>query len=47
MLGAVSALLGLAVSGFTDYVMYNIQMSMLFWLLNALVVTVWQAKYRY
>ncbi|HAK74975.1 MAG TPA: polymerase, partial [Sporomusaceae bacterium] len=47
MLGAVSALLGLAVSGFTDYVMYNIQMSMLFWLLNALVVTVSQAKYRY
>ncbi|TCL36523.1 putative inorganic carbon (HCO3(-)) transporter [Anaerospora hongkongensis] len=47
MLGAVSALLGLAVSGFTDYVMYNIQMSMLYWLLCALVVTVWQAKYRY
>ncbi len=38
MLGIVSAIVGLAVSGFTDYVMFNIQMSMLFWLLNALVV---------
>ncbi|MGL5512118.1 MAG: O-antigen ligase family protein, partial [Sporomusa sp.] len=37
MLGIVAAVLGLAVNGFTDYVMFNIQMSMLFWLLNAVI----------
>lgn len=45
MLGIVAALLGLAVNGFTDYVMFNIQMSMLFWLLNACIIYFWQ-EYR-
>lgn len=45
MLGIVCAILGLVVSGFTDYVMYNIQMSMLFWLLNALIVSIYQARF--
>ena len=44
MLGIVSALLGLVVNGFTDYVMYNIQLSMLFWLLNGLVVVAWRER---
>ncbi|VBB06319.1 o-antigen ligase [Lucifera butyrica] len=44
MLGVLSAILGLAVSGFTDYVMYNVQMSMLYWLLNAMIVSVCQEK---
>lgn len=38
MLGALAAIVGIAVGGFTDYVLFNIQMSMLFWLLNAVVV---------
>jgi len=42
MLGLVAALVGLAVSGFTDFIMFNIQMSMLFWLFNALIMVVWQ-----
>ncbi|MCC5466759.1 O-antigen ligase family protein [Pelosinus baikalensis] len=42
MLGIVGAIFGLIVNGFTDYVMFNIQLSMLFWLLNALIVVVWQ-----
>ena len=44
MLGIASALLGLVVNGFTDYVMYNIQLSMLFWLLNGLVVVAWRER---
>ncbi|HML89182.1 MAG TPA: O-antigen ligase family protein [Methylomusa anaerophila] len=47
MLGVVASILGIAISGLTDYIMYNIQMSMLFWLLNAIVVTVWQSDCRY
>jgi len=42
MLGIVTALMGLAVNGFTDYILFNIQLSMLFWLLNACIVCVWQ-----
>lgn len=42
MLGVTAAICGLAVSGITDYVMFNIQMSMLFWLLNALIIVVWR-----
>ncbi len=41
MLGVFAALLAIAVSGFTDYVLFSIQMGMVFWLLNALVVVVW------
>lgn len=47
MLGVVAAVLGLAVNGFTDYIMFNVQMSMLFWLLNAVVIAVWQGNSRY
>lgn len=47
MLGIVAAVLGLAVNGFTDYIMFNIQMSMLFWVLNAVIITIWQESCRY
>lgn len=47
MLGVVAAVLSLVVNGFTDYVMFNVQMSMLFWLLSAVVVSVWQGNCRY
>ena len=47
MLGTVAAVLGLAVNGFTDYIMFNVQMSMLFWLLNALIIAVWESDCRY
>ena len=40
MLGIFAALMAIAVGGFTDFVLYNIQMSMIFWLLNALVIVV-------
>lgn len=46
MLGIVGAIFGLIVNGFTDYVLFNIQLSMLFWLLNALIVVVWQQSYQ-
>ncbi|MDT8902311.1 O-antigen ligase family protein [Anaeroselena agilis] len=41
MLGVLAAIIGIAVSGFTDYVLYSPQMAMLFWLLNALTVVVY------
>ena len=47
MLGIVAAVLGLAVNGFTDYIMFNVQMSMLFWLLIAVIIIVWQINCRY
>lgn len=45
MLGVLTALVGLAVSGFTDYVLFNTQMSMLFWLLCALTVVVGEGAF--
>lgn len=42
LLGLISALAGLAVSGFTDFIMFNVQMSMIFWLFNAFIVVVWR-----
>lgn len=45
MLGVVAALVGLAVNGLTDHILFNIQLSMLFWLLNAMVVVVWHNAY--
>ncbi|MPN50323.1 hypothetical protein SDC9_197949 [bioreactor metagenome] len=42
LLGLSSALLGIAINGFTDFIMFNIQMSMLFWLFNAMIIVVWQ-----
>jgi putative inorganic carbon (hco3(-)) transporter len=47
MLGSVAAIFGLVVSGLTDYTLFNIQMSMLFWLLNALIVQAWRLSPRY
>lgn len=38
MLGVLAAFVSIAVSGFTDYIMFNIQLSMLFWLLCAMTV---------
>ena len=43
-LGIVAAFLGIAVNGITDHVLFSIQMSMLFWLLNALVVVLWRNR---
>ncbi len=40
MLGVLAAIIGLAVNGLTDYVLFNPQMAMIFWLLNALTVVV-------
>lgn len=37
-LGLLAALGGLFFNGLTDYVLFNIQLSMLFWLLNAIIV---------
>jgi putative inorganic carbon (HCO3(-)) transporter len=42
MLGVLAAIIGLAVNGFTDHVMFNPQVAMLFWLLCALTVVVCQ-----
>lgn len=44
MLGLFAATVALTVSGFTDYILFNIQLSMLFWLLNAFIVVVWLQK---
>jgi len=42
MLGIIAAIGGIIINGLTDYVMFNIQLSMLYWLLNGLIVIVWQ-----
>ncbi|MDR1701542.1 MAG: O-antigen ligase family protein [Sporomusaceae bacterium] len=41
MLGVLASMTGIIVSGFTDYVLFSAQMSMLFWLLNAVVIISW------
>jgi len=46
MIGVVAAIVGMIVNGFTDYVMFNIQLSMLYWLLNGLIVIVWQQSHQ-
>ncbi|MDU2067165.1 MAG: O-antigen ligase family protein, partial [Sporomusaceae bacterium] len=46
MLGVLAAFLALVISGFTDYTLFNIQMSMLFWFLNALIVQSWRLSRR-
>ena len=38
ILGVLAALGGLFFNGLTDYVLFNIQLSMLFWLLNSIVI---------
>lgn len=40
MLGFGLALACIAVNGFTDYVLFNIELSMLFWIINALIVII-------
>jgi len=42
--GLIAAILGLAVSGLTDHILFSIQMSMLAWLLFAVVIAVKQAE---
>ncbi|MDR3565329.1 MAG: O-antigen ligase family protein [Negativicutes bacterium] len=44
MLGVVGAMVSIAVGGLTDYVLFSIQMSMLFWLLNSLVIVLYLAE---
>ncbi|MBP2631077.1 MAG: hypothetical protein H6Q70_1705 [Firmicutes bacterium] len=39
-LGAGLSILCVAINGFTDYVLFNIELSMLFWLVNAVIVAV-------
>jgi len=46
LLGIVAAIGGIIINGLTDYVMFNIQLSMLYWLLNGLIVIVWQQSHR-
>ena len=36
--GVLSAFLGIAVNGLTDHVLFNTQLSMLFWLLSAIII---------
>jgi len=40
MLGILAALVSISVSGLTDHVLFNIQLSMLYWMLNAIVAVV-------
>jgi len=42
LLGVLAAMTGIIVSGFTDYVLFSTQMSVLFWLLNAAVIISWR-----
>lgn len=41
LLGLIAAMGGILINGFTDYVLFNIQLSMTFWLLNALIIVIW------
>lgn len=45
MLGVLVAQLSIAVSGFTDYIMFNPQVAMLYWLLNAMIMAAVLADY--
>ncbi len=46
MLGIIAAIGGIIINGLTDYVLFNIQLSMLYWLLNGLIVVVWQQSHQ-
>jgi len=46
MLGIIAAIGGIIINGLTDYVMFNIQLSMLYWLLNGLIVIAWQQSHQ-
>ena len=39
MLGVLSALFALFISGFTDHILFSMQISMIFWFINAIVIT--------
>lgn len=45
MLGILVALVSIAVSGLTDHIMFNPQVAMLYWMLNALITTAALAGY--
>jgi putative inorganic carbon (HCO3(-)) transporter len=45
-LGLLSAMWGIIINGFTDYVLFNIQLSMMFWMMNALIVVIWEQTNR-
>ncbi len=42
LLGLLLALFSLIIGGFTDFIMFNIQLSMLFWLFLAMLMVIWQ-----
>lgn len=44
LLGVIAALWSIIVNGFTDYILFNIQLSLLYWMLCALLVVIWQAQ---
>lgn len=44
LIGLVAAILGLAVSGLTDHILFSIQMSMIAWLLFALIIAMIQIE---
>ena len=46
MLGIIAALGGILINGLTVYVLFNIQLSMLYWLFNGLIVVVWQQSHQ-
>jgi len=41
MLGILAAIVSIVVNGLTDHVLFNIQLSMLYWLLNAMIIATW------
>lgn len=47
LMGIAAGLVGLMINGLTDYIMFNIQMSMLFWMLNAIIAVLWYENCRY
>ena len=46
MLGIIASIGGILINGLTDYVLFNIQLSMLYWLFNGLIVVVWQQSHQ-
>ena len=43
--GYIASLVGIFVGGLTDYTLFNIQLGMLFWLSNALILNLGKAQY--
>lgn len=44
-LGITAAYWGIIISGITDHVLFNLELSMLFWLINAISVVLWRIEY--